>query len=186
MLIKQSIAPILHRGQCTVQRKQHVEKSTAERIFKACLCKTGVHVECVRRMLTFAAQQSILQMHMQTIKVMYGGCVYVGLFHKTFTYRTSAVPHGETLFIDSQFTAHRDFSAKPHIIMKRNRVRLSRRRRVTLSRHMYLISGRTRRTSSVSPPREPRRPTPAPAAPRRSDSGSPVIEQKKKKKGHLV
>lgn len=50
MLIKQPITPIPYRGQCTVQRKQHVEKYTAERIFKACLCKTGVRVMCACRM----------------------------------------------------------------------------------------------------------------------------------------
>lgn len=37
---------------------------------------------CVACLLTFAAQQSISQMHMQTIKVMYGGCVYVASFLK--------------------------------------------------------------------------------------------------------
>lgn len=37
----------------------------------------------------------------------------------------------------------------------------------------YPISGRTHRTSSVSPLREPRPPTPAPVTPRRSDSGLP-------------
>lgn len=33
------------------------------------------------RLLTFAAQQSILQMHMQIIKVIYGGRVYVALIY---------------------------------------------------------------------------------------------------------
>lgn len=37
----------------------------------------------------------------------------------------------------------------------------------------YLISARTRRTSSVSPPREPQPPTPAPATPHHLDSGLP-------------
>ena len=37
----------------------------------------------------------------------------------------------------------------------------------------HLISGRTRRTSSISPPREPQPPTPAPVTPRRLDSGLP-------------
>lgn len=75
-----------------MQRKQHVEKYTAERIFKACLCKTGVHVACARRMLTFAAQQSILQMHMQTIEVMYGGCVYVALIYKAIYIQDTCCP----------------------------------------------------------------------------------------------
>lgn len=39
--------------------------------------------------------------------------------------------------------------------------------------YRYLISGRTRRTSSVSPPREPQPPTPAPVRPHHLDSGSP-------------
>lgn len=64
-------------------RKQHVGRCTAESVFKARLCKTGVRVprllECVcvsvACLLTFAAQQSISRMHMQTIKVMRGGCV---------------------------------------------------------------------------------------------------------------
>lgn len=64
-------------------RQQHVERCTAESVFKARLCKTGVRARamlvCVRApvacLLTFAAQQSISRMHMQTIKVMYGGCV---------------------------------------------------------------------------------------------------------------
>lgn len=37
----------------------------------------------------------------------------------------------------------------------------------------YLISARTRRTSSAFPPRGPRPPTPSPATPHRLDSGSP-------------
>jgi len=83
MLMKQPIAPS-RRGQCTVQRKQHVEKGWTVGGFKACLYKDGVSYVyvcvcvCVACLLTFAAQQSILQMHMQTIKVTYGGgCVYV-------------------------------------------------------------------------------------------------------------
>lgn len=46
---------------------------------------------------------------------------------------------------------------------------------------MYLISGRTRRTSSVFPPREPLPPTPAPVTPRRSDSGLPGNRRNKRK-----
>lgn len=68
-----------------MQRKQHVEKRQPWGVLKACLHKAGVHVMrvgctlcvCVACLWTFAAQQSILQMHMQTIRVMYGGCVYV-------------------------------------------------------------------------------------------------------------
>lgn len=55
-----------------MRRGQHVEEHTAERTLKACLCKTRVPVACL---LTFAAQQSTLQMRMQTIRVIYGGCV---------------------------------------------------------------------------------------------------------------
>lgn len=45
----------------------------------------------------------------------------------------------------------------------------------------YLISGRTRRTSSVFPPREPPPPTPAPVTPHRSDSGLPGNRRNKRK-----
>lgn len=42
-----------------------------------------VHITSVMhaRLLTFAAQQSILQMHMQTIKVIYEGRMYAALIY---------------------------------------------------------------------------------------------------------
>lgn len=43
----------------------------------------------------------------------------------------------------------------------------------------YLISERTGKTSSVSPPREPQPPTPAPVTPHRLDSGSPGNRNRK-------
>lgn len=45
----------------------------------------------------------------------------------------------------------------------------------------YPVSGRTHRTSSASPLREPQPPTPAPVTPHHSDSGLPGNIQKKKK-----
>lgn len=45
----------------------------------------------------------------------------------------------------------------------------------------YLISERTGRTSSVSPPREPQPPTPAPVTPHRLDSGSPRNRNRNRK-----
>lgn len=47
----------------------------------------------------------------------------------------------------------------------------------------YLISGRTRRTSSVFPPGEPQQPTPALVAPHRWGSGWPANGKKIRERG---
>lgn len=82
MPIKQPIGTNRHGGQCTAQRRQHVcvcggGCCTAERTSSARLRKTRVGARGVARLLTFAAQQSMLQMRTQTIKVIYGGGVCV-------------------------------------------------------------------------------------------------------------
>lgn len=59
-----------------VNAQQHVGEDTAERTFRVCLYSCA----CVARLLTFAAQQSMLQKHIQTYKVIYGRCVYVTPF----------------------------------------------------------------------------------------------------------
>lgn len=48
VLIKQPIAAARRRGQRAVLRKQHVERCTAESVFKARLCKTGACVPLAR------------------------------------------------------------------------------------------------------------------------------------------
>lgn len=72
MLIKQPITPIPYRGQCNASSmlRNTRLRGFSKRVYVRLGCALCVRVACL---LTFAAQQSILQMHMQTIKVTYGG-----------------------------------------------------------------------------------------------------------------